>query len=286
MFKSIAVIGLGLIGGSFAKDVRRLGLSHRIVGFDQSASHRRDALALGLVNEACSTFEGNLSGVQLIMIAVPVREVPAVMGELLPWLPSGVIVTDGCCVKAPMIALMSEVRFKDVRFVGGHPIAGAEQFGPAAAREDLFKGKRFIITTTESTDTEAKETVYKLWQALGSEVQEMAATYHDFVFGEVSHLPHLLAFTTINAIARSAEPDVLKHHGAGLKDFSRIASSSPKMWADIFLDNRDNMLEGIKRFEEVLHELSNMIKAEDREGIQQVLSDAKNLRDKHISQNS
>ena len=279
-FQTLAVVGLGLIGGSFALDVKRLGLAKRILGYDQNPDHCSKALELGLVAAASPEFDDLLRTAELVLLAVPVRSLPEVAAQLLPlWNPEAIL-TDTGSVKSPLLQVMRNPEFSGVRFVGGHPIAGGERFGPEAAQSELFRGKRFILTPEAHTKAAVASRVRSLWAALGAEVLEMEAKAHDQIFAAVSHLPHLLAYTSIDAIVRSDRPESLAHSGAGLKDFSRISSSSPEMWADIFLDNQTLLLDRVRVFQETLDTLTTAITSGDRDRILQLLQNAKDSRDR------
>ena len=175
--------------------------------------------------------------------------------------------------------MMCSPKYKKIRFVGGHPIAGSENFGPAAAKQDLFYGKRCILTPEEKTDKDLILVVRRFWESLGAKVSEMDAESHDQMFASVSHLPHILAYACIQAISNTDSQEVLGHSGAGLKDFSRIASSSPQMWADIFLENQENLLPRVNAFNEVLSELEETIKKNDKRKLIEILALSKTARD-------
>ncbi|MBF0287971.1 MAG: prephenate dehydrogenase/arogenate dehydrogenase family protein [SAR324 cluster bacterium] len=282
MFDTIAVIGLGLIGGSFSLDAQQRKLVNRVVGYDASEAHCQTAEELGVVDQAFTEWNDHLSQSTLVVLAVPVRAMVSVMETLHPWLHADMIVTDVGSVKAPVVQLMRE-QYPNIYFVGGHPIAGAETFGPSSARIGLFKGKNVILTPTANTNAQALEKVRQLWSAVGSNVHEMTADRHDLIFGKVSHLPHLLAYATVEAIGEGDSPEILSFFGAGLKDFSRIAASSPEMWADIFLENQANLLNGLQDFSQILDEMRKAICKEDREVLVKLLTRSKKLRDEWIS---
>ncbi len=282
MFDTVAVLGLGLIGGSFALEVQQKKLVNRVIGYDSSKAHCESAEQLGLADQAFTEWNDHLSQASLVVIAVPVRAVVSVMETLHPWLSSETIVTDVGSVKGPIVQLMKE-RYHRLCFVGGHPIAGAETFGPQSARMGLFDGKNFILTPTTNTNLKALEKIKQLWSAIGSTVHEMSANQHDLIFGKVSHLPHLLAYATVEAIGEGDSPEILGFFGAGLKDFSRIAASSPEMWADIFLENQANLLNSLQDFSQILDEMRKAICEEDRTTLVKLLSRSKQLRDEWIS---
>ena len=278
-FGAIAVVGLGLIGGSFARDVRRLGLSKQLIGYDNNASYRKEINSLNLFDYVAAAPDEKLAEAELVLLAVPVKAFAVVLAQIRPHLSSSAIVTDSGSVKFPLLKIMSTPEYTGMSFVGGHPISGSEHFGPRAAQEKLFSGKRFILTPSETTEQDVVERVRGLWEKLGAAVSEMDAETHDKMFASVSHLPHLLAYASVQAIANSETSDVLGHSGAGLKDFSRIASSSPEMWADIFLENSQNLLLRVNTFKNVLSELEDAVRDKDKQKLIGILTQAKNERD-------
>jgi len=282
-FGAIAVVGLGLIGGSFARDVRRLGLARQLIGYDNNSVYREEISSLNLVDYLASAPDEKLAEVELVLLAVPVKAFAEVLAQIRPHLSASAIVTDAGSVKSPLLKIMSAPEYSEMRFVGGHPIAGSEYFGPRAAQEKLFSGKRFVLTPSENTELDVLERVRGLWESLGAAVSEMDPETHDKMFASVSHLPHLLAYASIQAIANSETPDALGHSGAGLKDFSRIASSSPEMWADIFLENSQNLLLRINTFKNVLSALEKAVRDNDKQKLIELLAQAKDERDRWMS---
>ncbi len=282
-FGALAVVGLGLIGGSFARDVRRLGLADQLIGYDNNTAYREEISSLNLVDYFAAAPDEKLAEAELVLLAVPVKAFTEVLAQIRPHLSASAIVTDAGSVKSPLLKIMSAPEYAEMRFVGGHPIAGSENFGPCAAQEKLFSGKRFILTPSAKTEYDVVERVRGLWESLGAAVSEMDAETHDKMFASVSHLPHLLAYASIQAIANSETPDVLGHSGAGLKDFSRIASSSPEMWADIFLENSHNLLLRINTFKNALAALEDAVRDKDKQKLVELLTQAKNERDRWMS---
>ncbi len=282
-FGALAVVGLGLIGGSFARDVRRLGLARQIIGYDNNKAYLKEISSLNLVDYLAATPDEKLAEAELVLLAVPVKAFAEVLAQIRPHLSTSAIITDSGSVKSPLLKIMSAPEYAEIRFVGGHPIAGSEHFGPNAAHENLFSGKRFILTPSQNTDPDVIRRVRELWESLGAIVSEMDAEIHDKMFASVSHLPHLLAYASIQAIANSETPDALGHSGAGLKDFSRIASSSPEMWADIFLENSMNLLPRINTFKDVLAALEDAINNKDKEKLIELLARAKTERDRWMT---
>ena len=282
LFDTVAVVGLGLIGGSFAMDVRRLGLAKRILGYDNNSEYRAEISSRNLVDYLADAPDEKLAEAQLVMLAVPVKAFAEVLSNIRPHLSASVILTDTGSVKSPLLQMM-RAEYAGISFVGGHPIAGSENFGPRAARENLFSGKRCILTPEMDTDRDVVRTVCEMWESIGSMVSEMDAEDHDQMFASVSHLPHLLAYASIQAIADSSTPEALSHSGAGLKDFSRIASSSPEMWADIFLENQENLLSRMNTFKDVVAKLEDAIKSNDKGKLIELLAQAKTERDRWMT---
>ena len=282
-FEAIAIVGLGLIGGSVAKDVRRLGLARQILGYDNNEEYHKEIKSRKLVDYLSDAPDKKLAEAELVLLAVPVKAFKEVLPAILPNISSTAILTDTGSVKSPLLNMMCAPEYEEIRFVGGHPIAGSEHFGPGAAQQNLFSGKRCILTPGEKTDKDWIRVVRRLWESLGAKVSEMDAESHDQMFASVSHLPHLLAYACIQAIANTETQEALGHSGAGLKDFSRIASSSPQMWADIFLENQDNLLPRVAAFNEVLSALEETIKKNDKKNLVELLALSKNARDRWMA---
>ena len=278
-FEAIAIVGLGLIGGSVARDVRRLGLAKQILGYDNNEEYHKEIRSGKLADYLSDTPDKKLAQAELVLLAVPVKSFKEVLPLILPNISSTAILTDTGSVKSPLLEMMCSPEYKKIRFVGGHPIAGSEHFGPAAAQQNLFSGKRCVLTPGEKTDKDWIRIVRKFWESLGAKVSEMDAESHDQMFASVSHLPHLLAYACIQAISNTDTQEALGHSGAGLKDFSRIASSSPQMWADIFLENQENLLPRVTAFNKVLKALEDKIKNNDKKKLVELLALSKIARD-------
>ena len=278
-FEAIAIVGLGLIGGSVAKAVRSLGLARQIFGYDNNEEYHKEIKSRKLADYLSDVPDKKLAQAELVLLAVPVKSFKEVLPNILPNISSKAILTDTGSVKSPLLKMMCSPKYKKIRFVGGHPIAGSENFGPAAAKKDLFYGKRCILTPEEKTDKDLILVVRRFWESLGAKVSEMDAESHDQMFASVSHLPHILAYACIQAISNTDSQEALGHSGAGLKDFSRIASSSPQMWADIFLENKENLLPRVAAFNEVLSALEETIKKNDKRKLVELLALSKTARD-------
>lgn len=266
--RRIAIIGLGLIGGSLGLACRVRGLAHEVWGADVDADHRSHALALGCVDAALAEPAAAVQGADLVVVAVPVGDIPLVVEQIAPQLAAGAIVTDVGSVKVPVAALMDRW-FPRGEGVPGHPIAGREQSGPCAASGELFVGARCVLTPTRLTDAGALRRVRELWARVGAEVLEMTPERHDRVCAAVSHLPHIVAYALMGTILDLADDGEAIHDLAagGLKDFTRVAMSHPVMWRDICLANRDRILEMIGRFQQAVDDLATLIRARDGEGL-------------------
>ena len=282
-FEAIAIVGLGLIGGSVAKAVRNLGLARQIIGYDNNEEYHKEIKSRKLADYLSDVPDKKLAQAELVLLAVPVKSFKEVLPNILTNISSKAILTDTGSVKSPLLKMMCSPKYKNIRFVGGHPIAGSENFGPAAAKQDLFCGKRCILTPEEKTDKDLILVVRRFWESLGAKVSEMDSESHDQMFASVSHLPHILAYACIQAISNTDSQEALGHSGAGLKDFSRIASSSPQMWADIFLENQGNLLPRVAAFNEVLSALEETIKKNDKTKLVELLALSKTARDQWMS---
>jgi len=226
-FDTLAVVGLGLIGGSFVMDVRRLGLAKRILGYDNNSEYSAEISSRNLFDYLSEAPDAKLAEAQLVMLAVPVKAFADVLSNIRPHISASVILTDTGSVKSPLLQMMRAPEYAGISFVGGHPIAGSENYGPHAARENLFAGKRCILTPETDTDRDIVRIVCEMWESMGSMVSEMDAEDHDQMFASVSHLPHLLAYASIQAIADSS---TTSHTPAGL---SRPIGCSLSIWSSI-----------------------------------------------------
>lgn len=277
----LAVIGVGLIGGSFARALREAGVVRTIVGVGRSRANLEQALSLGIVDEiSCSGIEG-VKGADLVFISVPVCSIISTVREIASSLSAGCIVTDGGSVKAEIVAECERLMPPGCHFIGGHPIAGTEHSGAAASFSTLYRGKRCIITPTANTDTSALEMVSSLWASTGAVVCSMEAGHHDRIFAEISHLPHVVAYALVHAVGTAdvEGENVLSYTAGGFRDFTRIASSDPAMWRDIALMNRKALLSSVDGFTASLTELRKKIENSDSEGLAEFFTIAKQFRD-------
>lgn len=239
----LAVVGVGLIGGSFAAALRKAGQVGKVLGVGRNAQSLARAVELGLIDEAV-TAEAAAAQADLIMLATPVGGLTNVLSQMRPHLAPGTVLTDGGSTKAEVVAAARDALGDRIgQFVPGHPIAGAERTGPEAADASLYCGRTVILTPVPENGEEALALVRHAWQACGADVIDMDAEAHDRVLASVSHLPHLLSSVYMEQVATAADAATrLDLAGSGFRDFTRIAAGSPEMWRDIFLSNRDAML--------------------------------------------
>lgn len=261
----LVVVGLGLIGGSFAKGLRERGLCREVVGVDLDAESRRLAVQLGVVDRCESDLASACQGAQIIQLAVPILAMEKVLAQLAALDLGNAVLTDvgsakGNVVRAARLAFAG----KNVRLVPGHPIAGSEQSGVEAANAELFRRHKVILTPCEHSDEAAMALVEGLWRELGADVESMDVEHHDQVLAATSHLPHLLAFTLVDSLAKRSENlEIFRYAAGGFRDFTRIAGSDPVMWHDIFLANREAVLRTLDTFRDDLDALRDAVDAGD-----------------------
>lgn len=284
-FKQVAIIGVGLIGGSLGMILRRKGLADQVVGVGRRIENLKTAVELGAIDRYVADPKEGVRGADLVILATPVDTYDRHLKEWASCLSPGAIVSDVGSVKGALVEQSEASMPAGVHFVGAHPIAGKEKTGVAAGTDQLFRGARCILTPTSRTDSQALERVRALWQETGSVVLTMDPHLHDQILGAVSHLPHVAAFALITALAHLrdreiAALDLAAHSGGGLRDTTRIAASSPEMWRDIFLWNRDNVVHFIDAYQQALEDLKRLIQVGDAAGIEKALERAKDERDK------
>ncbi|HEX9809240.1 MAG TPA: prephenate/arogenate dehydrogenase family protein [Alphaproteobacteria bacterium] len=270
-FGRVALIGLGLMGSSLAWAMKRAGLAGEIVGTARTAATRAKALELGFIDRAVDDPAEAARGAELVVLAVPVGASGAVAGAIAPVLAAGAIVTDMGSVKQAVIEQVAPRLPAGVHFVPAHPVAGTEESGPEAGFAELFAGRWCILTPPPGTDAAALERIAALWRAVGSEVDVMDPRHHDMVLAITSHLPHLIAYTivgTATELETHLQQEVIKFAAGGFRDFTRIAASDPVMWRDIFLANREAVLEMLGRFDEDLTALQRAIRYGDAEALE------------------
>ncbi len=276
---TLAIVGTGLIGGSFALALKQSGAVRRVLGVGRNPARLTIARELELIDGVADYAQAGQA--DCILLALPVGETEAVLRQLAPRLKPGAIITDAGSTKANVVEAARAAlgaRFAD--FVPGHPIAGSEQSGPGAARADLFQGKKVVLTPLADTRADALETVKALWQAAGAQVETLDADQHDRVFAAVSHLPHLAAFALVDELAQRADGETFFRLAAsGFRDFTRIAGSSPEMWRDITLANREALLTELDAYLAALQTLRQTVAAEDGQALLKMFSRARAARE-------
>ncbi|MBT1071003.1 prephenate dehydrogenase [Pelotalea chapellei] len=277
----LTIIGVGLIGGSFARALRQAGVVKTIIGVDRDISNLKQAQSLGIVDEISENPCEGVRDADVVFISVPVCSIPAVVQQIAASLGPGCIVTDGGSVKAGIVSCCERLIPEGRHFVGGHPIAGTEYSGAAASFATLYKNKRCILTPTTDTDPTALALISHLWQSTGADVCSMDAQRHDRIFAEISHLPHMVAYSLVHAVgtADAEGEDILSYSAGGFRDFTRIASSDPAMWRDIAIMNHTALLASIDGFSSSLAVLRASIEQGDGEGLVDFFTKAKCFRD-------
>jgi prephenate dehydrogenase len=278
--RSLAVIGVGLIGGSFAAALRRAGLASSVVGFDRDPEALERAAALGVIDVAADSASAAARGADLVVVAVPVRAIGTVLHDVSLTLDASAVVTDVGSTKSEVVATArEELRERFPRFVAGHPIAGRETSGVESASPDLFRGARVVLTPAAETAPDALELVKACWEAAGGKVATISPAEHDRIFAAVSHLPHLLSFALVSEIAaRENAAELLGFAAGGFRDFTRIAASSPEMWRDIALQNRAALLSELDRYCAQLAVFRELIDKGEGPGLQRLMNEARNAR--------
>lgn len=275
--RRLAVVGVGLMGGSLALALRRAGAITSIVGFDRDGETLERALSLGVIDTAAESVSEAAGGADVVVVAVPVRAIGPVLHDVALALGPQAVVTDVGSTKQEVIqAARHELRERFPRFVAGHPIAGRETAGVEGASAELFKGARVVLTPVEETAADALELVRNCWEAVGGRTCTLAAEEHDRIFAAVSHLPHVLSFALVSEIAsRPNAAELFGFAGGGFQTFTRIAASSPEMWRDIALQNRDALLEEIDRYVARIAVYRELIERGDGPGLQRLMAEAR-----------
>jgi prephenate dehydrogenase len=278
--RKVAIIGVGLIGGSFAIALRRAGVVAQIVGVDRDGRALERATALGVIDTTAESPSDAAKGADLVFVAVPVRAIGSVLHDVALGIGPEGVVTDAGSTKADVLkTAREELKEHFPRFVAGHPIAGRESSGVEAAVHDLFRGARVVLAPAEETKDEAIDLVRACWEAVGARVSTLPAAVHDRIFAAVSHLPHVLAFALVSEIAaRPDSAELLGYAAGGFRDFTRIAGSSPEMWRDIALNNRDALLAEIDAYDARLAVFRELIARGDGPGLVRLMTEARNTR--------
>jgi len=273
----LAVIGVGLIGGSFALALKKAKAVSHVVGVGRGEQNLKLALERGIVDSIARDAAVAAKDADLVLVATPLAQFASIFSALKD---SRALITDGGSTKRDVIAAARKALGSGIaRFVPAHPIAGAEKSGAAAANADLFKGKRVVLTPLEENSKDAIAKISSAWEACGARISQMPADEHDAVLAAVSHLPHLLAFALVHEVAgRKNAEQLFSFAAGGFRDFTRIASSHPEMWRDICVANKDQLLKEIDRFSGKLHEVKALL--DDPAGLERLFAEAREARDR------
>lgn len=280
----LVVIGTGLIGGSFALALKRARVVKRVVGVGRTRRNLAEAVKLKVIDEASQDAARAVRDADFVLLATPVGQMPAVMTAIAPHLPARVVITDAGSTKRDVVACAR--RFLGAhfsRFVPGHPVAGTEKSGASAAFPELFRGRNVILTPQKGTATSATRLVRQTWEACGARVVSLDAQEHDAILAGVSHLPHIVAYALVNMLAcRRNAPRLFSLSAGGLRDTVRIAGSSPEMWADICIANRDALLQALEDYENELEVMRAAIEGADGAELRRLFAQARNAREKWL----
>jgi cyclohexadieny/prephenate dehydrogenase len=281
LFRRVALIGIGLIGSSLARALRRGGLAAHIAGHDRAPRTRDTAVALGLVDSIHDDPAAAVAGADLVVLCTPVGSYADLGVAIGRHLVTGAILTDVGSVKQAVVRDLGPQVPDGVHFVPGHPVAGTEHSGPEAGFAELFDGRWCILTPPPGTDPAAVEKLAALWRACGSQVEEMEPAHHDAVLAITSHLPHLIAYTIVGTatdLEEATQREVVKFSAGGFRDFTRIAASDPVMWRDVFLNNREAVLEMLGRFTEDLTALQRAIRWGEGDKLEELFTRTRAIR--------
>ncbi len=281
MINRLAIIGIGLIGGSLSLALKQAGQVKHVVGYARNEATRERALSLGIIDTAAASIEAAVAEADVILLAVPMGAMASVLAEMAPHLTDNMIITDAGSTKAGVVKAASDILGNSIsQFVPGHPIAGTEKSGPSAAFATLYQDHKVILTPMKQTNVSAVETIKTMWQQTGAEVSEMTVEHHDLILAATSHIPHLLSFNLVGLLAQNEDVDeVLRYAAGGFRDFSRIASSNPVMWRDICLSNHDAILTLLQQYQQQLTEIEQAIKEQDGDYLMTLFQSAKTARD-------
>ncbi len=272
LFGKMTIIGVGLLGASLAKACKERDLVEEVVGYGRNRENLEKARALKIIDHCPADLAEAVKDADLIVLCTPVTTIIPLIQNMIASIRPGALITDVGSVKEPIVKEAEKLVPKGVFFVGSHPIAGGENSGLEASTANLYQGAKCIVTPTDKTNNSALEKISALWQAVGMQVINLSAEEHDFVFGAVSHLPHIVVYALMNTLGSLRTQDnreVTAFSGAGLKDITRIASSDPVMWRDICLSNRNHSLDLIDRFQNKLDEIRSTIEKGDGQALKE-----------------
>ncbi|MEJ2619149.1 MAG: prephenate dehydrogenase/arogenate dehydrogenase family protein [Candidatus Thiodiazotropha sp.] len=284
MIEKLAIIGVGLIGGSVAMALREEGKVKEVVGCGRGEANLQKAQQLGVIDHYTHHVAHAVQGADMVLLAVPLGAMRATFEALKGHLSEHAVVTDAGSVKGSVVR-DAEAVFQGIPdfLVPGHPIAGTERSGVEAAFPELYRNRRVILTPLEETAAEALQRVEQMWRDCGAEVSSMRVEHHDEVLAATSHLPHMLAYSLVDSLARMKENDeIFRFAAGGFRDFTRIASSNPVMWRDICMANQQALSSMLTRFANELHDLAGLLEKGDEDGLLKLFESAKQARDRYV----
>lgn len=279
-FRKVVIFGVGLIGGSFSLALRKAGAVTEVVGFGRSAATLNEAKQLGILDRIGDDVEREVSDADIVLVATPVAQMAEIFKRIAPYLGAHTLVTDGGSTKGDVVAAArANLGDKLSQFIPAHPIAGGEKSGASAALADLYQGKRVVLTPMAENTKDAVARIRKAWEICGANVSELTAEQHDTVFAAVSHLPHLLSFALVHDLAkRDNKEQLLSFAASGFRDFTRIAASSPEMWRDICMANRDALMVELQQYAAELYVLHQALERNDAAKLEEIFSLAREVR--------
>lgn len=279
-FGKVVIFGAGLIGGSFSLALKAAHAVEEVVGFGRTPTTLRTAQELGVIDRAGINPAHEVGDADLVLLATPVAQIPDILERIMPYLGPDVVVTDGGSTKQDVVAAARAAMGDRIgQFVPAHPIAGAENSGPNAARFDLYQGKKVVVTPLEENSDETLDRVKRAWSLCGADIYELTPEQHDRVFAAVSHLPHLLSFALVHDLAVREDSEMFFTFAAsGFRDFTRIAASHPEMWRDISLANRESLMLELRRYRDELDELHRVLAVGDGARLEEIFGVARKAR--------
>ena len=288
MINKLAIIGVGLIGGSLAQALRLAGACKLVSGYGRNTENLDKAIALGVIDEYFTDISKVILDADVIVIATPLTTYSELLKEISLYIKPGAIVTDVGSAKKCVVDDAKRVLGSNIhQFIPGHPIAGKEKSGVTASSPDLFQDHMVILTPLPENLPDDVQMISSMWETCGANVVSMSVEHHDLMLAATSHLPHVLAYSLVSCLAKmSEEENIFKYSGGGFRDFSRIASSNPEMWSDICISNQENLLEVIEQYKVQLNEITELIKNNDKKSLEYLFSKVKITRDRFVEQKS
>ncbi len=279
-FRKVAIFGVGLIGGSFSLALRKAGAVTEVVGFGRSVATLNEAQQLGIIDRIGDDVALEVSDADIVLVATPVAQMAQIFKRIVPYLGANTLVTDGGSTKGDVVAAArANLGNKLAQFIPAHPIAGGEKSGASAALADLYQDKKVVLTPLSENTAKDVARIRHAWELCGANVSELTPEQHDTVFAAVSHLPHLLSFALVHDIAqRDNCEQLLSFAASGFRDFTRIAASSPEMWRDICIANRDALMVELQRYTAELYVLHQALECNDAAKLEEIFSRARAVR--------